>query len=504
VTGTHTIKSAGLSGVSGFEVAVEVSITNGLPAFVIVGLPDNSVRESRERVRAAIKNIGFEFPMRRILVNLAPADTKKEGSIYDLPIAIGLLAASGQIRPIPEKSVFIGELSLDGRLRPVTGALPMSLSARDGGADSLFVPEESALEASIAEGLKVYPAGHICDIMAHMSGERPIDPAPPYKALERGAADCPDFAEVRGQAAVKRAIEVAVSGAHNILLAGAAGGGKSMMARRIPSIQPPMNMREMIEATAIHSAAGLTSKSAPLLTRRPFRAPHHTVSASGVAGGGRVPKPGEISLAHNGVLFLDEFPEFRRDVLETLRQPVEDGFVTVTRAAWTCTFPARFMLVCAMNPCKCGWYGHPSGKCGCSEESIRNYARRVSGPILDRIDIFIETPSLIYGDLATAARGEPSSEIRKRVTAARAAQLERQGVRNAHMNDENIREHCGLDGECSELMRAAYDKFALSARAYGRILKVARTIADLAGSARVAAPHLMEAISYRSSGQLNT
>jgi magnesium chelatase family protein len=500
---THIIKSSGLSGISGLDVAVEVSITNGLPGFVIVGLPDNSVRESRERVRAAIKNIGLEFPMRRILVNLAPADTKKEGPIYDLPIAIGLLAASGQIGPVSEKSVFIGELSLDGYLRPVTGVLPMSLSARDGGADSLFIPCDSAPEASIAEGLDVYPAGHICEIIAHLRGEKPIIPAPPYEA-GAGDADCPDFSEVRGQFAVKRAIEVAVGGAHNILLTGAAGGGKSMMARRIPSILPPMSMPEMIESTAIHSAAGLTGKSAPLLTQRPFRAPHHTVSASGAAGGGRTPKPGEISLAHNGVLFLDEFPEFRRDVLETLRQPLEDGSITITRAAWTCTFPSRFMLVCAMNPCKCGWYGHPSGKCRCSEESVQAYARRISGPILDRIDIFAETPSLLYGDLATAAGGEPSSEIRKRVTAARALQLARQGTRNAHMTGAQIAEHCGLDPVCSELMRAAYDKFSLSARAYSRILKVARTIADLAESPRIAAPHLTEAIRYRSSGLLET
>jgi magnesium chelatase family protein len=366
MAGTHVIKSAGLSGISGFDVDVEVSITNGLPGFVIVGLPDNSVRESRERVRAAVKNIGLEFPMRRILVNLAPADTKKEGPIYDLPIAIGLLAASEQIEPVSEKSVFIGELSLDGDLRPVTGMLPMALSARASGADSLFIPMDSALEASIAEGLKVYPAAHICEIIAHLRGERSIEPAPPYNCAAREAG-CPDFSDVRGQPAVKRAIEVAVSGAHNILLTGVAGGGKSMMARRIPSILPPMRMSEMIEATAIHSAAGLTNKSAPLLTRRPFRSPHHTVSAFGMAGGGRVPKPGEMSLAHNGVLFFDEFPEFRRDVIESLRQPLEDGSITITRAAWTCTFPSRFMLVCAMNPCRCGWYGHPSGKCSCSE-----------------------------------------------------------------------------------------------------------------------------------------
>ncbi|MDR1245735.1 MAG: YifB family Mg chelatase-like AAA ATPase [Clostridiales Family XIII bacterium] len=503
MAGTHIIKSAGLSGISGFDVVVEVSITNGLPGFVIVGLPDNSVKESRERVRAAIKNIGLEFPMRRILVNLAPADTKKEGPIYDLPIAIGLLAASEQIGPVSEKSVFVGELSLDGFLRPVTGVLPMSLSACAGGADSLFIPEDSALEASIAEGLNVYPARHICDIIAHLRGEKPIEPAPPYKFDARENAGA-DFSEVRGQSAVKRAIEVAVGGAHNILLTGVAGGGKSMMARRIPSILPPMSMREMIESTAIHSAAGLTSKSAPLLTQRPFRAPHHTVSASGAAGGGRSPKPGEISLAHNGVLFLDEFPEFHRDVLETLRQPLEDGAITITRAAWTCTFPSRFMLVCAMNPCKCGWYGHPSGKCRCSEESVQSYARRISGPILDRIDIFAETPSLLYGDLAVASNGEPSAEIRRRVTAAQALQLDRQGTQNAHMTGAQIAEHCALDAECSKLMRVAYEKFSLSARAYNRILKVARTIADLAENPRIAAPHLAEAIRYRSSGLLDT
>ncbi|MDR2356239.1 MAG: YifB family Mg chelatase-like AAA ATPase [Clostridiales Family XIII bacterium] len=502
MAGIHIIKSAGLSGISGFGVVVEVSITNGLPGFAIVGLPDNSVRESRERVRAAIKSIGLEFPMRRILVNLAPADTKKEGPIYDLPIAIGLLAASEQIGSVSEKAVFIGELSLDGDLRPVTGMLPMALAARANGADSLFIPRDSALEASIAEGLNVYPAGHICEIIDHLRGERPIEPAPPCipAACE---SDCPDFSEVRGQFAVKRAIEVAVSGAHNILLTGVAGGGKSMMARRIPSVLPPMRRSEMIEATAVHSAAGLTDKHAPLLVQRPFRSPHHTVSASGVAGGGRSPKPGEISLAHNGVLFLDEFPEFRRDVLETLRQPLEDGVITITRAAWTCTFPSRFMLVCAMNPCGCGWYGHPSGKCGCSEEAVKRYVRRISGPILDRIDIFADVPSLEYGDLAGAAAGEPSAEIRKRVTAARDRQLARQGTPNAQISSGQMAEYCVLDRECAELMRAAFDRFALSARAYNRILKVARTIADLAEAPHIAPPHLTEAIRYRSSGLLD-
>jgi magnesium chelatase family protein len=494
--------------VSGFGVEVEVSITNGLPGFVIVGLPDNSVRESRERVRAAIKNIGLDFPMRRILVNLAPADTKKEGPIYDLPIAIGLLAASEQIEPVSEKSMFIGELSLEGDLRPVTGVLPMALAARADGADSLFIPRDSALEASIVDGIKAYPAGHICEIIAHLRGERAIKPAPSY-SFAAPEADILDFSEVRGQPSVKRAIEVAVSGAHNILLTGVAGGGKSMMARRIPSILPPMRMAEMIEATAIHSAAGLTNKSAPLLTQRPFRSPHHTVSASGMAGGGKAPKPGEMSLAHNGVLFLDEFPEFRRDVLESLRQPLEDGSVTITRAAWTCSFPSRFMLVCAMNPCRCGWYGHPSGKCSCTEEAVKAYARRISGPILDRIDIFADVPSLAYSDLAGgdppgARRSESSSEIRARVAAARARQLVRQGTPNAQMTSEQLAAHCSPGREGAKLLRAAYDKFALSARAYNRILKVARTIADLAESPRIATPHLAEAIRYRSSGVLDT
>ncbi|MDR2296339.1 MAG: YifB family Mg chelatase-like AAA ATPase [Clostridiales Family XIII bacterium] len=503
MAGIHIIQSAGITGISGFGVVVEVSITNGLPGFVIVGLPDNSVRESRERVRAAIKSIGFEFPMRRILVNLAPADTKKEGPIYDLPIAIGLLAAGDQIEAVPERSMFIGELSLDGDLRPVTGMLPMALSARASGIDSLFLPRDSALEASIVEGIKVYPAGHICEIIAHLRGERPIEPAPPYRPAAR-ESDCPDFSEVRGQPAVKRAIEVAVSGAHNILLTGVAGGGKSMLARRIPSILPPMRMSEMIEATAVHSAAGLTSKAEPLLTQRPFRSPHHTVSASGMAGGGHSPKPGEISLAHNGVLFLDEFPEFRRDVLESLRQPLEDGAVTITRAAWTCAFPARFMLVCAMNPCKCGWYGHPSGKCGCSEEAVKGYARRISGPILDRIDIFTDVPSLEYGDLAGASKSESSAEIRARVAAARERQLARQGTPNAQLSGEPLAEYCDLNRECAELMRLAYDKFMLSARAYSRILKVARTIADLDDSPRIAPAHLTEAVRYRNAGILNT
>ncbi|MDR3242921.1 MAG: YifB family Mg chelatase-like AAA ATPase [Clostridiales Family XIII bacterium] len=498
---TAQVMSAGLAGMAGFDVLVETSVTNGLPAFAIVGLPDSSVQESRERVRAVIKNIGLAFPARRILVNLAPADTRKEGPIYDLPIALGVLIVSGQLEPVPDSVTFIGELSLDGRLRPVTGTLPMALSAYNSGAKGIFVPKDSADEASLVDGLAVYPAGHITEILAHLRGEAEITP---YIVHDVKPEDViyPDFSEVQGQEAIRRSIEVAVSGSHNILLNGPAGSGKSMMAKRVPSILPPMTKAEMIEATAVHSVAGMTSKSNPLLRRRPFRSPHHTISASGLAGGGRVPKPGEMSLAHNGVLFLDEFPEFHRDALESLRQPMEDGRVTITRAGGAFTFPSGFMLVCAMNPCKCGWYGHPSGKCVCSEDAVRNYLKRISGPILDRIDIFIGVPSVKYAELTSKTENESSAEIRKRVVSARNRQTKRQGAPNARLSTAQIKTYCRIDKEGDRLMRMAYDKLGLSARAYDKILRVARTIADLADSDQIRHEHLAEAIQYRNSGML--
>lgn len=495
----YVIKSAGLAGLAGFEVIVETSITNGLPAFVIVGLPDSSVQESRERVRAAIKSIGYEFPMRRILVNLAPADTRKEGPIYDLPIALAVLIASGQISPVPEGCVFAGELSLDGALRPVAGILPMALAARERGAEAIFVPRDSAAEATLAQGLAVYAADHISEIIAHLDGRCAIEPVAGH-IPGGGTAEGLDFSEIKGQAAARRAIEIAVSGAHNLLLSGTAGGGKSMMAKRIPSILPPMSTEEMIEATAIHSVAGMTSKAEPLVTRRPFRSPHHTISAAGVAGGGRTPKPGEMSLSHNGVLFLDEFPEFRRDVLESLRQPMEDGQVTITRGNRSYSFPSSFMLVCAMNPCKCGWHGHPNGKCVCTEESIRNYMMRISGPIMDRIDLFIDVPPVKYAELTSAAEAEASEAIRGRVERAREVQLARQGTTNSRLSGSLMKKYCGVSREGEAMMKSAYEKFSLSARGYDKIIKVARTIADMSGSAGIETAHLAEAIRYRRSG----
>ncbi|MDR1572193.1 MAG: YifB family Mg chelatase-like AAA ATPase [Clostridiales Family XIII bacterium] len=494
--GARIVKSAGLSGLSGFEVLVETSIANGLPVFLIVGLPDSAVREARDRVRAVVRNLGFDFPMKRILVNLAPADTRKEGPLYDLPIALGLLVASGQLGAVPDDTIFAGELSLDGGLRPVAGVLPMALSVRDAGARHMFVPADNASEAALADGLNVYPARHISEIIEHLRGGAGIAPAGVYAApadLER----YPDFADVRGQETTRRAIEVAVSGAHNILLSGTAGGGKSMMAKRVPSILPPMDRDEMIESTAIHSIAGMTERGSPLLLRRPFRSPHHTVSSSGMAGGGRLPKPGEMSLAHNGVLFLDEFPEFHRDVLECMRQPMEDGQVTITRANGSFTYPSRFMLVCAMNPCKCGWHGHHSGRCACSEESVRRYLGRISGPILDRIDIFAAVPPVEYDELSGGRAGEPSADIRRRVAAARKRQAARQGAPNAQLTNAQLREFCPIGGDGEKLMKAAYEKLDLSARAYSRILKVARSIADLSSSDRIECEHLAEAIQYR-------
>ncbi|MDR1134965.1 MAG: YifB family Mg chelatase-like AAA ATPase [Clostridiales Family XIII bacterium] len=497
----YIIKSIGLAGLNGFDVIVETSITNGLPAFVIVGLPDNSVQESRERVRAVIKNLGYEFPMRRILVNLAPADTRKEGSIYDLPIALAVLIASGQITPAAEDSVFAGELSLDGKLRPVAGMLPMALSARDSGAKALFAPKDSAAEASLARGLAVYAADHISEIIDHLNGAGEICPAEECQPLFSEAKGL-DFSDIKGQAAARRAIEIAVSGAHNMLLSGTAGGGKSMMVKRIPSILPPMTMEEMIETTAIHSVAGLTSKSNPLVRQRPFRSPHHTISAAGAAGGGKTPKPGEMSLSHNGVLFLDEFPEFRRDVLESLRQPMEDGYVTITRANRSYKYPSGFMLVGAMNPCKCGWHGHPSGKCVCSEESIKNYMMRISGPILDRIDLFVNVPPVKYAELTSVSEAETSEKIRDRVVRTRELQMSRQGTTNSRLMGGLMKTYCGISREGELMMKSAYEKFSLSARAYSKIIKVARTIADMSGSPDIETEHLAEAIQYRRSGTL--
>ncbi len=494
-----SIKSLGVSGIGGFLVSVEVYITNGLPHFEVVGLPDAAVKEARERVHAAVKNSGFRFPVSRLTVNLAPADKKKTGTVYDLPILVGILAASGDIRQSDADTAFIGELGLTGELRPIQGALPMALAAEREGIRRLFVPAENAAEAAFAEGLDVYGVKTVAELVRHLRGEQAIAPTE-APAMEAQAADMLDFADVKGQENVKRAFEIAAAGGHNILIVGPPGAGKSMLAKRLPGILPDMSREEILESTEIWSVAGLTSHERPVIVSRPFRAPHHTVSAAGLAGGGAFPRPGEISLSHNGVLFLDELPEFRSDVLEVLRQPLEDGVVTVSRVAGSVSFPSRFMLVCAMNPCKCGWYGHPSGRCKCSEAEVHRYHSRISGPLLDRIDLIVEVPALDYEELKRRAPAESSADVRARVNAARERQRARFADRaqcNARMQSKELRQFCAPDAEGDALLKAAFDTMHLSARSYDRILRVARTIADLEGSDAIRADHIAEAIQYR-------
>lgn len=502
------VASLGLHGVAGYPVAAECALSGGLPAFDVVGLPDAAVKEARERVRSAVKSSGFDFPVSRITVNLAPAGQRKAGTVYDLPILVGILAAGGQL-PLKSEadSAFIGELSLDGRLRPVPGVLPMALAARRSGVRRLFVPADNAPEATLAGGLDVLPVRTVRELADHLSGDRPISPAP---AWEDGPAPLqgPDFSEVKGQEHAKRALEVAAAGGHHVLLSGSPGSGKSMMAKRLPSILPDMTRAEALACTEVYSVMGLTSREHPMVRRRPFRSPHHTISAAGMAGGGPAPRPGEISLAHNGVLFLDELPEFSSDVLEVLRQPLEDGVAQISRVSGSVTYPSRFMLVCAMNPCKCGWYGHPSGRCTCTEQAVRRYLSRLSGPMLDRIDICVDVPALDYEELSGSAPPAESSEaIRARVNAARAIQAARFGpdgpACNAQMGPRELRECCKLDGDCQRLIRSAYDRLGLTGRGYDRILRVTRTIADLDGAENIQVHHLAEALQYRPPAHLN-
>ena len=494
-----SVKTLGVTGISGSIVTAECYISNGLPGFDIVGLPDAAVKEARERVRAAAKSSGLSFPVSRITVNLAPASLKKGGTHYDLPILIGILAASGSVRRPKSSTAFLGEVGLDGTVRSVSGVLPMALAAKQEGVQYLFVPAENAAEATLARGPKVVPVRSVQELAAILNGEASFEEEPLWEPNVQSETML-DFKDVLGQENVKRALEVAAAGSHNVLLIGPPGSGKSMLSKRLPSILPDMTWEESLEVSQIYSVMGLLTSKRPLITTRPFRAPHHTVSNAGLAGGGTSPKPGEISMAHQGVLFLDEMPEFHKDTLDIMRQPLEDGKVTISRVSGTVTYPAECMLVCAMNPCKCGWYGDPSGRCRCSEQAVEKYRSRISGPMLDRIDIVVEVPAVHFEDLRSRAEAESSAEVKKRVNAARTIQNQRfgtGGMCNARMGPEEMRRFCELSEESAELMKNAFEAMGLTARSYDRILKVARTVADLDGSESIEPQHIAEAIQYR-------
>lgn len=496
------LKSVGLFGVDTYMIKVEADVSHGLPAFNLVGLPDTAIRESRDRVHAAVKNSGFKFPPGRITVNLAPADRKKEGSVYDLPILIAILLATGQLKADVSDSIFLGELALDGSIRPIKGVIAMALIAKEIGARRLFVPQENAAEGAVSEGLEVYGIQNVRQLIDHLLGENVLQPAAKTEIAPHQSSAALDFSDVRGHIAAKKALEIAAAGGHNILMIGPPGSGKSMLATRLPSILPEMTYEEAIETTKIHSIAGLLDSEHPFAVERPFRAPHHTISTPGLTGGGTIPRPGEISLAHNGVLFLDELPEFSRNAMEALRQPLENGSVTVSRAAGTVTFPSDFMLVAAMNPCPCGFYGHPTKRCICASGAVSKYLNRISGPMLDRLDLQIEVPPVDYTALNDSRPTESSAEIKERVCRARALQQERykgSGITcNARLTPAMLRKFCIMTDSASEYLQASFDKLGLSARAYDRILKVARTAADLAGEEKIDKPQILTALRFRS------